>query len=89
MIIRFRDLNEYFEYHKDDKKITQTVMAQVLEVSISTISKWKTGKGYASFEKANRLELLFDIAKESVLKKTRWGYKKEGIFKRIIKRRRK
>ena len=89
MIIKFKDLEEYFEYHKDDKKITQIVMAQVLEVSVSTISKWKTGKGYACYEKANRLELLFNIARESVIKKTRWGYKKKGIFKRIIERRRK
>ena len=83
----FENLSEYFDYHKGDKRVSRKIVAEAMNVSVSTLSKWVNGKGFASLEKAERMEQMFNIKKESVMKKTPWGYKKEGIFKRIIKRR--
>ena len=57
-----------------------------MNVSVSSLSKWVNGKGFASLEKANRMEKILNVKKESVMKKTPFGYKKQSFIKKLIGR---
>ena len=73
MTIRFENLKDYFNYHKDDKKVSKERIAGILGISESYLYLLITGKRYASYELAKRMSLFFNIPIISVMKKTPFG----------------
>lgn len=85
MIIRFKDLKDFFEYNKDDPIVTRKNVAKELGIEVSFLSKLVNKKGYACLAIAELMEELYNIPKESIMKPTR-AKKKESIFKKILRR---
>ncbi len=68
MKINFSDLNDYFRYHKKDRKVTVAKVAESLDISGSYLYLLIQKNRYASNPLACKIEELLNIPKEALLR---------------------
>lgn len=87
MKINFSDLNDYFSYHKKDKKVTVKKVAESLDISGSYLYLLIQKNRYASNPLACKIVELLNVPKESLLRPL--AHKSFNWRKNIFRKRRK
>ena len=62
-----RKIAEFIFQCRNEKKMTQSDLAERIGVSVQSISKWETGKAVPSFEHLNELCNVFDLTLTELL----------------------
>ena len=73
-------LGDKIKLYRENKKMTQNNLADILEVSASTVSKYESGALEPSIESLKRLAELFEISIDELLKEDNFDISKVNIF---------
>ena len=77
-------LGEKIKKYREEKKMTQMEVAEVLGVKPATISKYEAGALEPNIESLKKLAELFVISVDELLKEDKFGTKKYEIKREFI-----
>ncbi|MEK4077337.1 helix-turn-helix transcriptional regulator [Paenibacillus sp. FSL M7-0656] len=75
-------LSEKLKQYREQKEITQQELAELLDVSDKSISKWELGNGYPSKKNMMKIADLLDVSLEVMLIEEK---QEENKFKKSLK----
>ena len=78
-----KKIGEVIRNHRQEKKLTQEELANILYVSNKTISKWETGRGLPSIDLLKPLSRTIDIELNELLGETKDTPYEEIILKEL------
>ena len=77
-------LGEKIKKHREEKKMTQMEVAEVLEVKPATISKYEAGTLEPNIESLKKLSELFEISIDQLVKEDKFDISKINVLIIVI-----